>query len=53
MKISRIEVDVISGKVIEIGQVAYKNDSGDIFVLDDNVSAPEGLFQFDPEISQD
>lgn len=46
--IFRIEADVNSGVSVQIEQKAYKNDNGDVLVIDASEVAPEGFIEFDP-----
>lgn len=44
----RVEYDVISGERVEIDVIAYRNDAGDVLVLDAIDPTPEGYEAFDP-----
>ena len=48
MSLVRYEQDVVTGERQEIEQLAYRNDDGDVIVLDDIEPTPKGYEVFDP-----
>lgn len=48
MKLTRIECDVLSGESEVIDQTAYRNEEGEVVVLDAIEPTPEGYEPFDP-----
>lgn len=48
MFLTRTELNVITGDQVEIVRQAYKNDAGDVIVLDAGDDEPDGYSAFDP-----
>ena len=48
--LTRVEFNVSTGEKIEIEQIAYRNDEGDVIVLDAIDPTPDGFEEFTPEV---
>lgn len=48
MNIHRVEQNVSTGEVEVIDQIAYRNEAGDVLVLDAIETSPPGYVAFDP-----
>ena len=44
----RVEYNVSTGERVDIAQAAYRDDLGDVVVLDAGESPPSGYVEFDP-----